>query len=123
MKSKLLILATLAICNSVQAADKIEELSRIESAEFRELNRLLGLLKGAKDGTGSLLDHTTLLIGSNLGNASSHSWRDLPILVASGSGLENTRFSNLFVEIGQHLGAKLDAFGTSNGTSVKGWNV
>jgi len=118
-----------------QDAEKIEELTRIESAEFRELNRLFGLLKGVKEGTGSLLDHTTLLIGSNLGNASSHSWRDLPILVAGGgykhgghvvaggSGLDNARFSNLLVEVSQNLGIELDAFGTSNGTSVKGWNA
>lgn len=118
-----------------QDAAKIEELKLIESAEFRELNRLFGLLEGAQEDSGSLLDHTTLLIGSNLGNASSHSWRDLPILVAGGgfkhgrhviaggSGLENARFSNLFVEIGRHLDADLEAFGTSNGTSVKGWKT
>jgi hypothetical protein len=118
-----------------QDSEKIEELTRIESAEFRELNRLLGLMKDAREGSGALLDYTTLLIGSNLGNASSHSWRDLPIIVAGGGfrhgkhvvaggpGPENSRFANLFVEIGQKLGVKLGGFGSSNGTTVKGWQA
>lgn len=113
---------------------KIDELKLIETAEFDELNRLFGLLKNSPEGNGCLLDQTTLLIGSNLGNASSHSWRDLPIIVAGGGfrhgkhvvagglGLENARFGNLFVEIGRRLGVACDAFGSSNGTTVKGWN-
>jgi len=115
-----------------QDAEKIAELKLIELAEFRELNRLFTLLKGAKEGGQTLLDHTTLLIGSNLGNASSHSWRDLPVLlagggfkhgqhlVAGGAGLDNARFSNLFVQIAQRLGVGVERFGTSDGTSVKG---
>jgi len=114
---------------------KIEELTLIESAEFRELNRLFGLLKGINEGSGTLLDHTTLLIGSNLGNASSHSARDLPILVAGGgfqhgrhviaggAALENAKLTNLFVEIARHLGVPLERFGGSDGTHVKGWNT
>lgn len=111
---------------------KIEELALIERAEFREINRLLGLLKGAREADGCLLDQTTVLMGSNLGNSSSHSWRDLPILVAGGgfrhgqhlvaggAGLENARFANLFVQIGRWLGVELERFGTSDGTSVRG---
>ncbi len=66
----------------------------------------------------AVLDHTTLLIGSNLGNASAPPWRDLPILlagggfqhgqhlVAGGSGLENNRLCNLFVQIAQQMGGR-----------------
>jgi BMFP domain-containing protein YqiC len=115
-----------------QDQEKIAELKLIELAEFRELNRLFTLLKGVKEGGRSLLDQTTLLIGSNLGNASSHSWRDLPVilagggfkhgqhLVAGGPGNDNARFCNLFVQISRHLGVETERFGTSNGTSVKG---
>jgi len=115
-----------------QEAEKIAELKRIELAEFQELNRLLTLLKGAEEGGKTLLDNTTLLIGSNLGNASSHSWRDLPLIVAGGGfrhgqhvvaggvGLDNARFSNLLVQIAQGMGVEVDRFGTSNGMGVKG---
>jgi hypothetical protein len=111
---------------------KIDELKLIELAEFREISRLLRLLREAKDGSGSLLDHTTVLLGSNLGSASSHSWRDLPILlagggfrhgqhlVAGGAGLANARFCNLFVQIARHLGVEMDRFGSSDGTGIKG---
>lgn len=115
-----------------QDETKIEELKLIELAEFRELGRFLGLLKNSQDGAGRLLDHTAVLVGSNLGNASNHSWRDLPILlagggfrhgqhlIAGGPGLQNARFSNLFVQIGRQMGVEIDRFGSSDGTSVKG---
>lgn len=111
---------------------KIEELAIIEKAEFTELGRLFKLLKEAKDATGPMLDQTHLVIGSNLGNASSHSWRDLPILVAGGGfkhgqylvaggqAHENARLSNLFVQIAQRMGAEIKQFGTSDADSVMG---
>ncbi len=112
--------------------DKIEELTLIERAEIGEINRFLNGLKEAKDAHGAVLDNATVMIGSNLGNASSHSWRDIPILlaggrfkhgrhvVAGGKGFDNARFSNLFVQIAQNMGAEIESFGTSDGTSVKG---
>jgi len=115
-----------------QDEEKIDELAIIERAEFKEIDRLLTLLKGAKDASGPVLDNTTVLIGSNLGNASAHHWRDLPILlagggykhgqhlVAGGSGLENSRFCNLFVQIARQMGVDAESFGSGDGTSVKG---
>lgn len=115
-----------------QDEDKINELRIIELAEFAEINRLLGLLKDVREGERTLLDHSVVLLGSNLGNASSHSWRDLPIvlagggfrhgqhLVAGGQGYDNARFANLFVQIAQHLGTELEQFGSSNAASIRG---
>jgi len=114
---------------------KIEELTLIEKAEFTAINRFLTGLKTAKDASGAVLDNTTLLIGSNLGNASAHHWRDLPILlagggfkhgqhiIAGGKGLENRRFCNLFVQIARNMGVEVESFGSSDGTSVKGLEV
>src|SRR6185369_2201759 len=67
-----------------QSQEKIEELTKIELAEFVEINHLLKLLKQAQDADRSVLASTHLLITSNLGNASSHSWRDLPVIFAGG---------------------------------------
>lgn len=117
-----------------QDEGKIAELKLIEEAEFREIGRLISLLKEAKDADGRLLDNTTLFATSNLGSASSHSWRDLPVLVAGGgfkhkghvvaggTGNDNARLSNLFVQIGRKMGVDADRFGSSNGTSVKGFD-
>lgn len=118
-----------------QDEHKIEELTLIERAEFAEIARLLTMLKGVKETGHSLLDHTIVLAGSNLGNASAHSTRDLPIIVAGGGfkhgqhiaaggkGNDNARFANLFVQFAQRLGVELDRFGSSSGASVKGFEV
>ncbi|MCA9086675.1 MAG: DUF1552 domain-containing protein, partial [Planctomycetaceae bacterium] len=115
-----------------QDEEKIDELAIIEQAEFKEIDRLLTLLRNANDASGPVLDNTTLLIGSNLGNASAHNWRDLPILLAGGgfkhgqhlvagnSGLENSRLCNLFVQIARQMGADIESFGSSDGGGVKG---
>ncbi len=115
-----------------QEAEKIAELKLIELAEFREISRFLSLLKGVKEGNRTLLDQTIVVAGSNLGNASAHSWRDIPVLiagggfkhgqhvVAGGTGNDNARFSNLFVQISHRVGVNVDRFGSSTGTSVKG---
>jgi hypothetical protein len=107
-------------------------LAIIERAEFKEIDRLLTLLKKAHDANGPVLDNTTVLIGSNLGNASAHNWRDLPILlagggfqhgqhlVAGGAGLENHRLCNLFVQIARQMDVEVDSFGSSNATGVTG---
>lgn len=115
-----------------QHEGKLEELKLIELAEFAEIARLLSKLKSVREPGGNLLDRTTLLIGSNLGNSSSHSWRDLPVvlagggfrhgqhLVAGGAGNDNARFANLFVQIARHLEADIDRFGSSTAASVRG---
>lgn len=115
-----------------QDEHKIEELTIIERAEFAEMARLIGLLKGIKEGTRTLLDQTIVLAGSNLGNASSHSWRDVPVivagggfkhgqhLVAGGNGNDNARFANLFVQIAHRLDVGIDHFGSSTAPSVNG---
>lgn len=118
-----------------QDEHKIDELTIIERAEFAEMSRLLGLLKGAKEGGRTLLDQTIVLAGSNLGNASSHSWRDVPVLVAGGGfkhgqhivaggkGNDNARFANLFVQIAHRLDVGIEKFGSSNGPTVKGFEL
>ena len=110
--------------------DKIAELTRIEAAEFEVFSEFLTKLKNAKEGGGNLLDHTACLFGSNLGNASSHSWRNLPILLAGGGYKHgahvahdkenNTPFANLFVPLAQRMDLEIDSFGSSSASSIRG---
>ena len=110
--------------------NKIEELARIEAAEFEVLNEFLTKLKNVKEAGGHLLDHTAVLFGSNLGNASSHSWHNLPILLAGGGYKHghhaahdpenNTPFANLFVPLAQRMGLEIDQFGSSTASSIRG---
>ena len=110
--------------------DKIAELTRIEAAEFEVFSEFLTKLKNVKEAGGHLLDHTALLFGSNLGNASSHSWRNLPILLAGGGYKHghhvahdkenNTPFANLFVPLAQRMGVEIEKFGSSTKTTIRG---
>ncbi len=109
---------------------KISELKIIEEAEFDALNGFLDKLASIKEGDKTLLDQTAILFGSNLGNASSHDWRNLPIIVAGGgfqhSGYtrhdekDNTPLANLFVQLGQRMGLEIDQFGSSTAVGVRG---
>ncbi len=109
---------------------KIDELTIIEEAEFAVFAEFLGKMKSVSENGKSLLDHTAVLYGSNLGNASSHDWRNLPIILAGGGfkhqgyvahdEKENTPFANLFVPIARHMGLEVDAFGSSTAAGVKG---
>ncbi|PAW61816.1 MAG: hypothetical protein B9S36_06665 [Verrucomicrobiia bacterium Tous-C2TDCM] len=109
---------------------KIDELKIIEEAEFEALNEFLTKLKAVSENGNSLLDHTAVLYGSNLGNASSHDWRNLPVLLAGGGfkhqgyvahdEKENTPFANLFVPLAQRMGAEIDQFGTSTAAGLRG---
>ncbi|MFO1484955.1 MAG: DUF1552 domain-containing protein [Verrucomicrobiaceae bacterium] len=98
---------------------KIEELEIIEKAEFTAFAGFLTKLKAA-----SLLDTTRVIFGSNLGNASSHSTANIPLVLAGG-GYKHGRhiaidkekhvFSNLFVSLAQRMGVETDKFGFSTG--------
>lgn len=106
---------------------KIEELGVIERAQLARFGEFLGKLKGATEDGASLLDLTMVLIGSNLGNASSHDNRSLPILLAGGGfrhgqhlalGGEKGDYplSNLFVSMLQRLGIEASSFGSGTST-------
>ena len=73
----------------------------------------------------SLLDSTSILFGSNLGNANSHAATNLPIILAGG-GYDHGRFiardyddtaplSNLFVRMLNDMGMETESFGQSTG--------
>jgi len=110
--------------------DKIAELTRIESAEFKVFSEFLTKLKKVKDADDHLLNHTSVLFGSNLGNASSHSWQNLPILLAGGGfkhgscvahdAKTNTPLCNLFVPLAQRMGIEIEKFGSSTKSTIRG---
>ncbi len=113
--------------------EKIDELKVIEEAEFTAFNDFLTQLKGLEENGRSLLDHTAVLFGSNLGNASSHDAHNIPILVAGGGykhgqhlahdQKNNTPLSNLLVSLAQHMGLETDKFGTSTTAGIRGFET
>lgn len=111
---------------------KLAELRIVEVQQMQLFGELLTKLKSTQEGGESLLDRTIVLFGSNLGNASSHDNKNLPIIAAGGGfrhgqhlafdPKKNPPLSNLFVQFLQRLGADVDAFGSSEGT-VNGFEL
>ncbi len=73
-----------------------------------------------------LIGRTSVFLGSNLGDSSSHSTKNLPVLV-EGGGVQHGQhlafdidnpppLCNLYVNMLQRLGIETDKFGTSTGT-------
>jgi len=109
-----------------QDPTKINQLKTVELEVVKTLGELLGKLKGTKEEGETLLDRTMVFFGSNLGNASSHSTRNLPVIFAGG-GFKHAGhlafdpakpppLSNLYLSMLQRLGLETDRFGSSTGT-------
>jgi hypothetical protein len=83
-------------------------------------------LQETVEGDGSLLDRTVVLLTSNLGNASSHDNKNMPVLLGGGGfrhgqhlafdRRNNYPLPNLFVSILQRCGLEHDRFASSTGT-------
>ncbi len=106
--------------------EKLDQLRLIEAAQFQELAGLLSGLAISDTGSGSLLDHTSVIYGTSLGNGNSHANNNLPVLIAGGGfrhaqhltlgGNSDYPLPNLFVSVLQRLGIETDRFATSTGT-------
>jgi hypothetical protein len=105
--------------------DKIAQLRKIESGLVSCLDDLLTELKLKDEGDGTLLDTTSVLFGSNLGNANAHDSRNLPILLAGGGfkhgGFvphdehDNAPLCNLFLTMLNNMGIEAETFSQSTG--------
>jgi hypothetical protein len=106
--------------------EKLAQLALVEAAIVEQWGHFLRRLKNHQEGQGSLLDHTSVLLTSNLGNASNHDNRNMPVLFAGGGfrhgqhlafdQKKNYPLPNLFVSIMQKVGLETDNFATSTGT-------
>jgi hypothetical protein len=106
--------------------EKLAQLALVEAAIVEEWGSFLRQLKGIQDGSGNLLNNTSVLLTSNLGNASNHDNRNMPVLFAGGcfqhgqhlafDQQKNYPLPNLFVSILQRVGLETDTFASSTGT-------
>ena len=106
--------------------EKLAQLRIIELEQMKLLADFLAKLKSSKESGADLLANTMVLYGSNLGNASSHDTRNMPMLLAGGGfrhgqhlafdDKQNYPLPNLYVSMLQRLGIEADKFATSTGT-------
>ncbi|HVJ82128.1 MAG TPA: DUF1552 domain-containing protein, partial [Planctomycetia bacterium] len=105
---------------------KLAQLKIVETETMKLLRDLLVKLKRTKEEGANLLERTMVFLGSNLGDGSSHSVRNLPVLLAGGGFRHGAHLAfdpasppplcNLYVNMLQRLGLETDRFGTSTGT-------
>lgn len=101
--------------------EKLEQLAIVEQGVINEWAGFLRRLK-----TDELLDETMVLLTSNLGNASSHDNKNMPVLFAGGGfkhgqhlafdQKDNYPLPNLYLSALQRLGLEQENFATSSGT-------
>jgi hypothetical protein len=106
--------------------DKLAQLAIVEQEIVSTWGQFLRELSAVDEADGSLLDHTSVLLTSNLGNASNHSNQNMPVLVAGGGfkhgqhlafdRKNNYPLPNLFVSLLQNVGLETDSFATGNTT-------
>src|SRR3954470_8976153 len=105
---------------------KLEQLKIVEVETMKTVRDLLAKLSQSQEDGASLLDRTTVFLGSNLGDGSSHSVRNLPVLLAGGGFRHGQHLAfdpqnppplcNLYVSLLQRLGVEVDKFSSGTGT-------
>ncbi len=110
-----------------QDPEAIADLITLEKYQIEHFGKFLTRLSKMSDGERSLLDSTSVLFGSGIGDANSHKNSDLPIILAGGGykhgefreipreGAGKVPLCNLFVDIAQKMGVETDSFGSSTG--------
>ena len=109
-----------------QDPQKIEQLRKVELEKMKTVAELLANLKKTEEQGETLLDRTMVFFSSNLGNASNHATKNLPVLLAGGGfrhgqhlacdGQNPPPLANLYVSMLQRLGIETDSFASSTGT-------
>ncbi|HMJ64955.1 MAG TPA: DUF1552 domain-containing protein [Candidatus Binatia bacterium] len=106
--------------------EKIARMAKINAFHVSLFAEFLGKLKAAREGNGTLLDHSLILYGSGIGNPNVHDHTNLPIIVAGGAagGMRGGRhitydkpkpLANLHLTLLDKVGVHLDSFADSNG--------
>ena len=109
-----------------QDPQKIAQLRTVEIEKLKTVNELLRKLKNTQEQGESLLDRTMVFFGSNLGDASTHSTKNLPVLLAGGGFRHGQHLafqpdnppplSNVYLSMLHRLGIHADKFASSTGT-------
>jgi hypothetical protein len=106
--------------------DRLEKLIKIQRYHVERFAEFVAKLAATPDGEGTLLDHSMLLYGSNMGNSNVHGNYPLPtILVGGGAGAlkggrqvelpEHTTICNLHLTLLNKAGAEVKSFADSTG--------
>ncbi len=105
---------------------KLARLARVQACNTALFAQFIGKLAAIPDGDGSLLDHSLIVYGSNMGNSNRHDHSELPLALLGGACgklrgnrhvrcPERTPLANLYVALLNKVGISATAFGDSSG--------
>ncbi len=94
---------------------RIEEYAKLNRYHVKMLAYFLEKLRSTQDGDGTLLDHSVVLYGSNMGNSNQHLHHDVPHILAGGAsgqlkGGRHLAFPSRTVPTGNLLVSIMDLF-------------
>ncbi len=107
--------------------DKLDALAKINVDQSHLFAYFLSKMDSIKEGNSTLLDHSLILYGSNLSVPTSHSQRDLPIIIAGGAAGrikggrylpfqgDTTPLTNLYLTMLDKVGIPTEKLGDSTG--------
>ena len=118
-----------AISHHQNRPEKLEKNVRIQTYHTGLFAYFLDKLRSTPDGDGSLLDHSTILYGSNMSNSNAHDHFPLPSLVVGGAAgrlkggrhlkyPDHTPMANLLVTLLDKVGVELNNLGDATGALV-----
>lgn len=108
--------------------DKIKDYSKINRYHVECLAYYLDKLRKTPDGDGTLLDHTLIMYGSNMGDSNQHLHFDVPHILAGGASgqlkggrhldypIKTISTGNLLLSLLGMYGIQQDSIGDSTGT-------
>ncbi len=107
--------------------ERMKQLQIIEKFYIEQMARFVSRLKDSPSDSGSMLDETMVFFGSGLGDASRHSNRNLPLVLAGGgfkhkghvdamkANQQQTPLNNLYTTMLQKFGVEIDRFNGATG--------
>jgi hypothetical protein len=113
--------------------EKIAQLTVVEKTIIDVWSGYLRKLKASQESGTNLLDRTMNLLTSNLGNASAHDTKNMPVVLAGGGfrhgqhlafdRKDNYPLTNLYVQMLQRIGLEERSFVSSTAESVTGFEM
>jgi hypothetical protein len=107
-------------------APKIAKVEKINAYHVTQFEYLLNKMRSTSDGDGTLLDHSTLMYGTGMGECNAHDPRNIPLVLAGGGAgtlkggrhikyPKETPLANLHLTLLANFGVQRDKIGDSTG--------
>ena len=108
------------------SAEKKSKIAKINRWHIERFAEFLAKLKTFREGSGTVLDNSMIVLGSAIADGDRHAHHDLPVLLAGAGGgafkpgrhiqfAKETPMSNLFVAMMNQMGVRAEKHGDSTG--------